>query len=84
MDEYQFIFDTQGGSEIETFLLDAASTTERCDNVVKSGYMFVGWYTDINLVTEFILDTHIMTHTIIYAKWEVIENLEIVECEIKI
>ncbi len=64
------IFDTQGGKEISPISGDPG-TAMNLPKPVKSGYKFMGWYTDVNFKNK--LDdnaTYPETPLFLYAKWK--------------
>lgn len=71
---YTVFFDSQGGT-----IVDSKEVTKNGkigtlpSNPTKSGYTFIGWYTDDTYEEEVTEDTIITENTIIYAKW-LIEN----------
>lgn len=63
-------FYTGGGSEIESISIDYKDQVPLPQTPVKTGYDFVGWYTDHFYKEEFSFDTKIKQDLTIYAKWE--------------
>lgn len=67
---YTVIFETNGGSYIESQFVKPYLTANRPTDPTKKGYVFGGWYTDEECLTPFDFDTEILSNTTIYAKWE--------------
>ena len=79
-------FDSQGGSAVEPHLVwttqSSASTSTKVDcrltepaEPTRTGYDFIGWYTDAACTKEFDFanQTQIRTDMTLYAKWEAIK-----------
>ncbi len=63
-------FETNGGSEIESQDLAVGETVEKPADPTKSGYEFVGWFTDSECTKEFDFSTKVDKDMTLYAKWE--------------
>jgi len=79
---YQLNFDTNGGTEIESVIIDQNTQLTLPEDPVKEGYMFWGWYLDdttfINAFTNDSLDNLDLSNDLtIYAKW--VNNNNVVE-----
>ncbi len=66
-------FNSNGGSTITQENVDYSTTVTEPDIPTKTGYTFVGWYTDVDLTTVFNFETLITTDMTLYAKWEINE-----------
>ena len=65
------LFETNGGSEIPSQVVQYGETVARPDNPVREGYRLVGWYTDIDLQDPWDFDTDVVQGSMtLYAKWE--------------
>ncbi len=63
-------FNTDGGIEIQPVTIIYNTTITRPDtNLTKTGYTFLGWYTDAECNNNFNFSTPITEDTILYAKW---------------
>lgn len=63
-------FDTDGGSYIEP-VKAMHSETVSCENPVKEGYSFTGWYTDRSLTQKWDIQTDTVNGSMtLYAGWE--------------
>ncbi len=69
------IFDTNGGKDMEVFSGDPGTKMELPDPV-RSGYKFLGWYTDKELTTPLTATTFGEETLFVYAKWQLGEFTE--------
>ena len=65
---YWLTFESNGGSYVAPAFYANGTTAEAPDKPAKSGYTFVGWYTDENLMTAADFSS-ITATTTLYAKW---------------
>ena len=65
-------FDTNGGSVVDSQTIAYNSSVVKPKNPTKSGYTFVGWYSDEEHTELFDFSTKIVEDIILYAKWDVI------------
>ena len=65
------IFDSSGGSVVETITLPAGDTVLKPSNPVKLGHTFVDWYEDKELTIPYVFSTMPEPNITIYAKWDV-------------
>lgn len=63
------IFNTGGGSEIETKTLKEGSLLEKPEDPEKLGHSFSGWYVQEALITLFDFSKPITKNTTLYAGW---------------
>lgn len=80
--EYTVVFNTNGGSVISDLVAPYLSVINPPANPTKPDYVFLGWYIDELLETEFEFDVMPLNGTTIYAKWISVETeltLEIVK-----
>lgn len=63
-------FDTRGGSAIAPQRLAANTKITQPDTPTKGDMIFVGWYADPELTTEWDFNTTISADTTLYAKWK--------------
>lgn len=77
VEKVEVIFDTQGGSSIDSVELEKGGKVERPQDPLKDGYSFVNWY-PIKECTgnPFDFTTAIMENTTLYAKWDVVAKPE--------
>lgn len=66
---YTVIFETSGGSEIQPQIIPEGSKAVKPIDPVKSGYNFIGWYSDSDYSTVFDFETVIKSDITVYAKW---------------
>lgn len=68
-------FETDGGSAIaDQELVEKSGMTCKAtkpSNPTKSGYKFIGWYTDDSFATEYEFSDQVTSDITLYAKWEV-------------
>ena len=63
------IFNTNGGSEISTRVIDNLETVKTPPAPSKAGFAFDAWYSDEGLINKFDFNTPITADTTLYAKW---------------
>ena len=67
---YKLSFNTDGGSTISSQLVIENKTATMPINPTKEGYIFGGWYTEVNGEgTEFTANTKVIGDITVYAKW---------------
>lgn len=69
--ENSIIFDTNGGSFINSITQESGAVVFQPDNPTKDGYTFIGWYSDQNFINEFTFDSMPSTNITLYAKWQI-------------
>ncbi|WP_313232185.1 InlB B-repeat-containing protein [Tissierella praeacuta] len=74
--KYTVIFNTNGGSSINSKKVIAGEKVSRPSDPTKSNYKFVGWYEDSNLTKVFNFNTPITKDITLYTKWEKVEKPE--------
>ena len=62
-------FDANGGNEVAPMVAYTNNTLESLPEATRTGYIFLGWYTDTTYETEFTTSTIISANTKAYAKW---------------
>ena len=62
-------FQSNGGSSISIQTVEYGKTVDKPSDPEKSGYAFLGWYTDTNLSIKFDFSAPITEDTELYAKW---------------
>lgn len=68
-------FETNGGSEIQDQVITKNSKVSRPSNPIKEGYVFGGWFTDVEMKNEFSFTTTVTESLTLYAKWGSRENV---------
>jgi uncharacterized repeat protein (TIGR02543 family) len=63
-------FDTNGGTLIQSVVVEEGTTLTRPDDPEKDGYEFKGWYTDLSLTQLFDFASVINEDIVLRAKWE--------------
>ena len=71
--EYDVEFDSNGGTPVTTQTVAAGGLATEPTAPTRTGYTFVGWYTEMQFITQwdFTTDT-VNAPTILYAKWTAI------------
>ena len=70
-DEYNVVFDSMGGSDVETQVVKKGAYATRPTPPVREGYTFQGWYSDDAWKTAFDFGATPITDDItLYAKWK--------------
>lgn len=69
---YTVTFKTNGGSTVNAATVKDGEKVAKPADPTKSGYTFVGWYTDMDLTQAYDFDTEATKDLIVYAKWEVL------------
>ena len=67
---YTITFDTCGGTEVESQVIEAGAFLQYLKATHKEGYHFEGWYYDQIYTRPFSISTPINSSFILYAKWE--------------
>lgn len=66
---YNIVFNTNGGNLISGQTVKSGNTIPKPANPEKSGYIFKGWYTDINLQNAYDFTSTVTDNMTLYAKW---------------
>ena len=70
--QYTIHFETEGGSEVASMMLDFGATIVKPQDPVKTGHGFGGWYLDNLFTNEASFGTMPSENITLYAKWNVI------------
>ncbi len=62
-------FVTNSSNSIETQIITIGNKVSKPDDLIKTGAIFVGWFTDSTCLNAFNFDTILNTSTTLYAKW---------------
>jgi uncharacterized repeat protein (TIGR02543 family) len=65
-------FKANGGSEVSSVVVKEGTTLESSLISNKTGFIFLGWYTDEGFLHSFDFRTPIHTNLTLYARWELI------------
>jgi len=71
INQYTITFQTNGGSSIAPLTQDYLSSVSAPEIPTKTGYSFVGWYSDSGLTTPYAFTTMPVDGMTVYAKWEI-------------
>lgn len=63
------IFNTQGGSAVQSQLKNKGEKAEQPETPVRSGYVFDGWFSTDDFSDEFDFETVLDEDVVLYAKW---------------
>ena len=67
---FTIIFETNGGSHIESQSIKEGSIINNVELPIKEGYEFDGWYLDEEFETKLVIDEYLVNSNItLYAKW---------------
>lgn len=66
---YVVTFETSGGSSIAQQEKYNNQTADKPDDPTRSGYSFVGWYTDTGYTNEYDFTQTVIGNITLYAKW---------------
>ena len=71
---YNVIFDSSGGSAVETQIVKSGGNAVKPANPTYTGYSFVGWYTDNKKTVEYDFNQPVYANTTLYAKWTAVAS----------
>ena len=63
-------FVSNGGSSVASQVVANGSKASKPSNPTRSGYTFVGWYSDKNLTKAYNFNTAVKSNITLYAKWK--------------
>ena len=66
-------FNTNGGSDVPSLTQIELSVAEIPDDPIKSGYQFMGWYEESELINLYVFGVMPENDITLYAKWEATE-----------
>jgi len=66
---YNVIFNTNGGSLISGQTVESGKTIVKPNDPTKQGYVFKGWYSDLNLEKAYDFSSTVSDNITLYAKW---------------
>ncbi len=68
---FTVLFNSNGGSEIPSQEVDSGAILLQPPSPIKSGYSFIGWFTDVQLTEQWdFTQQKIISDSILYAKWK--------------
>lgn len=68
---YTVKFYSNGGSSVPSQVVESGQKATKPQNPIKSGYTFVGWYTNSRLTSAYDFNTPVTRNLSLYAKWAV-------------
>lgn len=75
-ENYTITFESNGGSKVETQVIEKGSLVIEPKAPIKEGYNFCGWYIDKDLTKLYDFSQVVTSDMILYAKWEIIDEGE--------
>lgn len=69
--QYTLTFETNGGNAITSLTLDFQAPIGTLPTPTRTGYTFVGWFSNASLTQAFALTTMPSQNTTIYARWNI-------------
>lgn len=67
--QYTVTFNSNGGSIVESKIVNENEKIEEPEQPIKEGFKFEGWFIDSTLTTPFNFETKITDNVTLYAKW---------------
>ena len=77
--EYSVTFNTNGGNVIESVKVKEGEKLVLPEDPIKTDFKFIGWYEDSAFKVEFDEDKEIKANITLYAKWEVITQILVLD-----
>ena len=68
-DYYSVIFETNGGSAVETQVVEEGLTAVEPEEPIREGYSFSGWFSDEELTSTYDFETPVTADITLYAGW---------------
>jgi len=72
--EYIVTFESNGGSYIDTQIVNLGGTVNRPIDPTKSGYTFDGWYSNLGSPMAYDFSTPVTGNITLYAKWNIVQT----------
>lgn len=63
------MFDSQGGSYVESISVPAGTKVKAPTDPTRIGYTFAGWYTDADYTKSYVFNQPVNDTIVLYAKW---------------
>ncbi len=67
---YTVSFNTNGGTAVESQVVEKGLTASQPTNPIRTGYRFLGWYTDEDCRNAYDFNSPVTTDLTLYAGWE--------------
>ena len=71
INQYTIIFDTNGGSTINSITQDFGTTVTQPSDPTKTENVFAGWYADSSFTTAYTFTTMPASNITVFAKWNI-------------
>jgi uncharacterized repeat protein (TIGR02543 family) len=71
VNQYTVSFQSNGGSLVNPVTQDYATEVAAPENPTKTGYSFVGWFTNEELTTPYSFSTMPAENIVLFAKWDI-------------
>lgn len=68
--KYTVAFDTKGGNSISSQKVSAGENFTMPQNPTRAGYVFKGWYSDVNCTVAYTAASPVSADLTLFAKWE--------------
>jgi uncharacterized repeat protein (TIGR02543 family) len=81
VEEYTITFESNGGSAVTAITAAGGAAVTAPTDPTRSGYTFIGWYSDSALTTAYTFTTMPSENITVYAKWEIIVNNQTITFE---
>ncbi|MDR2063677.1 MAG: InlB B-repeat-containing protein [Candidatus Nomurabacteria bacterium] len=62
-------FESNGGSTVPTVVIDKGSALAKPSDPTRDGYVFGGWHSDVDLISQYDFTKILLQNTILFAKW---------------
>ena len=69
--QFTVYFQSNGGSSIESQMVESGALVVLPDGPVKTGFSFAGWYTDEALTTAYDFSLPVESDMTLYARWDI-------------
>jgi len=66
---YAVTFESNGGNAVVTQIIRNGNTATRPEDPIRSGYVFLGWYSNSGLTIPYNFSTPVTSNITLYAKW---------------
>lgn len=71
INSFTITYQSNGGTDVQPQTYEVGAATTAPQPPTKTGYTFIGWYTDENLTTEHVFGQMVENNFTLYAKWQI-------------